>query len=183
MPPTATRVGVAIGTIGSLCAAPAVAAEPVGASVGEPGGPYCVTTALPVAAIEAGATSDIECYSTLEEAFASADASAGAGASRAAGGDTAATSQASYLLAIHFDAGVSGYDLLVYGEACDGRGISLAGDWWNDRISTTQHRYCGTVKHIDHGDYTGDYEITSGGFGSIHFLGPLNNRVSSVRYG
>jgi hypothetical protein len=91
---------------------------------------------------------------------------------------------ASGLVAIHYDAanGTGSY-LAVLGTVCDGGGISIApGDPWNDKISSTRHQTCNTIKHFEHPDFSGATETTKRPSGEYQTLTTLNNIVSGVKY-
>lgn len=127
----------------------------------------CHTWALTAEEIDAGETSEITCEWAVEGAVA-----------------TMATSD-EYKLATHYS-GPSGFGtmLSVYGTNCNGGGVSFgAGDPWDDRIVSTRHYLCGTIKHFEHSDYSGIEETTTGTWGSVHNLGQdLYQETSAIEY-
>lgn len=145
----AASVGVA------TAAAPAAADDP-------PLIEHCVTFALPVEEIEAGAVNEFECW--WEEEYTP-------------------VSMRATLLMVHWDyfngAG-SAYD--VYGSSCTGHAINLSGTSWDNRISSTTQIACGNAKHYT-GVFSGSNQLTQGTFGVIRNMnGTLNNAVTTVEY-
>lgn len=155
--------------LGDLLAACAVAA-PAAAAVAAPAPAEepalvqsCTTTTLPLEAIAAGARSEVSCT------WVPADA--------------ATRMVRSGYIAVHYDGSSGSGAQLAVGGSCSG-GISFApSDPWDDRISSTGHRVCGTIKHYTNRDYTGGPQVTEGGLGVVLNLGAwVSNQVSSVVY-
>jgi hypothetical protein len=171
-----THVGAAAALGAIAVTVPTARAEP-------PPAAHCVTQTLPTEQIRRGGTSPTECFSTFDEALASIGVAperrrsvtpASAGIALAASG----------IVAVHYEhTGAAGETLTVFGE-CNGSGINMGpGDPWNDRISSTRHQLCGTVKHFADWGATGDYYITTGVWGAIRNMnGLLNDRSSSIFY-
>lgn len=141
---------------------------------------FCSTMMLTPEQLDAGATSTVRCYSTLEESL------------RAIGVDISPTmrttsvddvmSNGDPVIAVHYESFEPGQvPLAVGGNVCNGGGVSFpAGTYWNDRIRATATRGCSTVKHFTEPDYAGQAETVSNGLG---VLSPtLAGRVSSMRY-
>lgn len=146
---------------------------------------HCSTRLLTPAEVEAGVKSQITCSTSISDALAAQGLAVDPASSPDSLGDgPVGTLDSSGLVAIHYDgAYASGSSLSVVGSVCDGGGISFSsGDWWNDRISSTRHQACSTIKHWEHANYTGTAEITQNGSGYYSNLGSTNNVVSSIRY-
>lgn len=146
----------------------------------EPAGTDCVTTALTPEQLAAGGKPTVTCYPTLADALSSTGIEVDPYASRQELLDAAALS--STILAIHYDgSNGTGGSLSVNGTACNGGGISFTGSLagWDNRVSSTRHYLCGTIKHWDASNYAGDQETTSGGLAN---LSSLSNRSTSISY-
>jgi len=141
---------------------------------------HCTTTELTAAQLAAGQRSTITCYETFSEALASRGIHVGVDV-QPVGLSADVMLSVSSLAAIHFDLNNgSGGSLTVYGD-CSGGGISLDPSWDN-RISSTRHGACGTVKHFDSTAYTGAQENTRGPYGGTYDLTTLNDNVGSAKY-
>lgn len=86
------------------------------------------------------------------------------------------------VVARHYDStGASGAHLQVTGSC--GQQVVLTSSQWNNRISSTRHYACGTVKHYT-GIMAGSVQMTQGPSGWWENMnGTLNNNVSSLAYG
>lgn len=127
----------------------------------------CTTTTLTDAQIAAGERNEISC-SWVDE--------------------TQLRSQLSRMsrsgpIAIHHDGSSGGGAYLnVFGSCAGGLSFSYS-DPWNDRISSTSHYTCGTIKHFANADYTLGPETSQGSYGLTWELsGYTNNQVSSIAY-
>lgn len=143
----------------------------------------CITHVLTKDEIDRGLRSQIACFATQEEALASTGVTAPAAGF--AGNREFTTSAGDSILAVHHD-WVSGTSatLTVVGANCDGGGLSLAGDSFDNLTSSTEHRMCGKVKHFDGYSMSGTpNEVTQGSYGSRVALGAgMDDRTSSIRY-
>ncbi|MBI2703899.1 MAG: hypothetical protein HYX32_01210 [Actinobacteria bacterium] len=148
-------------------------------------GRYCTTRLLSPAELDQGVKSVVNCSESFTDAMARAGVRMDPNSTPdAVFVDGVQTRDASGWVAVHYDPyGGSAQGLYVLGTTCEGGGISFnAGDYWNDKISSTRHQSCGTIKHWDANNYTGPAEITTGGSGNLSNLGPMSDRVSSIRY-
>jgi hypothetical protein len=158
-------LGAVLGATAAALAAPVPAPAAPGPGAEPEPIRVCWTQALSPEEVDAGETSEITCATT--------SATAGRAAALLAGGT-----------AIHYDgANGTGSELHV-GGTCGSRLDIPAGDWWNNRISSTEFVSCGNVKHYVGGGGTGASQLTTGVAGGVVNLnGTLNNQVSSVDYG
>lgn len=172
----------AFGVTSAVVASPPLAQATVDTATARPveDGRHCVTRALTLDEIAAGATSKVDCYATLDEARAAA---LGSGSDATASSYAAASSDV--VLAEHFvNANGGGSSLTVWGSGCTGLGVSFASsDPWNDIISSTRHRACGNVKHFEHASYSGATQTTTGTFGQVVNLNStMNDKTSAIKY-
>jgi len=141
---------------------------------------HCVTSELTPEQLASGQRSTLTCFTTFAEALASRGIHVGEEV-QPAGLSTEVILSVSTLAAVHFDGNNGGgASLLVYGD-CTGGGISLDSSWDN-RISSTRHAACGTIKHFDSTSYSGTQENTRGLYGNTFDLTTLNDRVGSAKY-
>jgi hypothetical protein len=84
-------------------------------------------------------------------------------------------------LAIHWAYTSNPGSITITGGQCNGGGLNLSSAWDN-RIEATIHKGCGTIKHWDGDNYTGDMEQTQGGWDDNVWLGPLSGRTNSIKY-
>ena len=146
---------------------------------------YCSTRVLTEAELDAGAKSVITCSTSAESALGLQGYEVPAGLTpEAALSGGVVSYDGTGLVAIHYDGnGATGSSLSVIGTVCDGGGISFsAGDWWNDRISSTRHQACSTIKHWVNSDFSGTAEVTQQPSGWWQTLNATNNQVSSIKY-
>lgn len=85
-------------------------------------------------------------------------------------------------LAAHYD-GMSGTGsyIVVTGGDCNGGGLNLSPEW-NDRIRSTRHLRCGTIKHWRDWGMQGPAETTSAGYGVVRNLTTMDRQVTSIQY-
>lgn len=125
---------------------------------------HCVTAALTDAQVAAGQTSKVTC----------ADVPVGTPLRRS-----------STVIMRHYD-GVSGTGAVldVTGTTCTGAQVAfLSTDYWNNRITSTEHTLCGYAKHWNANNYTGTNELTGTGATGVTFnLSTLNNATGSIDY-
>jgi hypothetical protein len=124
----------------------------------------CTTPTLSYEEVEAGALSEITCE-WVEP------------------GEWVGTMFRATTVAVHYD-GVSGINpsLVVTGNCYESIALST-NDPWNNAISSTRHQACGTIKHYDLSNMSGDTYVTTGGSGMLWGdLDAMNNRTSSVGY-
>lgn len=141
---------------------------------------HCVTSELTPQQLASGQRSSLSCFATFSEALASRGVRVGADV-QPAGLSVDVILSVTSLAAIHYEgSGASGASLQVYGD-CNGGGISLDPSWDN-KISSTRHGACSTVKHFDTTAYSGAQENTAGGYGAVFTLTTLNDQVGSVKY-
>lgn len=175
-------IGAAVVVPAALSASAPVAASTAPAPSGQedPGATYCATTMLSAEQIDAGVRSTIVCFDSLDESLRSVGLDPGT-VTRSASGVPQAALNAGGLVAVHYD-NVNGQGLYlnINGSGCNGGGVSFAPwEFWNDRIRSTAHRGCSTIKHWAEPQYQGDMVATTGG---VTNLGSLAGRVTSVRY-
>jgi hypothetical protein len=129
----------------------------------------CSTRLLTATQLEAGEQSTITCT----EVDAATVASYGRGPTQA--GDK--------LLAVHWDdLGGAGADLYVWGNDCNGGGVSFgSGHAWDNRISSTEHGICSKIKHFRDAPNTIPSWVTDGP-GVRDLMGSTNNQTSAIRY-
>jgi hypothetical protein len=160
--------------LAALALAPAALAAPAPSVADEPVPPEpelvesCTTTTLTDAEIAAGERNEITCTWVDQ---------------------TQMRSQMSRLsrsgpIAIHHSGSSGGGSYLNVFGSCVG-GISFPnGDPWNDRISSTTHYTCGTIKHFANVDYTLGPETSNGSYGLTWDLSAYtDDQVSSIAYG
>jgi Zn ribbon nucleic-acid-binding protein len=84
----------------------------------------------------------------------------------------------------HYDGTLGGGAVLqVTGTTCTGAQLAIStSDWWNNKISSTEHVVCGYAKHWNNNNYTGTNELTPNGAGPYYNLTTLNNATGSVSY-
>lgn len=88
-----------------------------------------------------------------------------------------ATSQ---VLGIHYEhSNLSGSSLTIRGTSCVGGGLNLSSSW-NDRISSTFHGLCGTIKHYEHIHYGGAVLTTYAPW--MNMTSAMNDETSSIKY-
>lgn len=147
----------------------------------EPGTTYCITTMLTPEQMDAGVTSTIDCFDSLDESLRSVGIDPGTVARSSSGVPQVALNSGG-LVAVHYEnSNGQGKYLNINGTTCEGGGVSFApGDEWNDRIRSTSHRGCSRIKHWADVEYQGEVLLTSGA--GIANLGSLSGRVSSMRY-
>lgn len=88
--------------------------------------------------------------------------------------------RSSSLLGVHFEhSGLRGRSSTVWGTGCTGGGFNVS-SWWNDRISSTAHGLCGTIKHYEHFNYQGAVFTTNAPQGDI--TGVMNDKTSSIKF-
>lgn len=178
----ALALGIAVFAPGAVSAmAPAGATTAAEGSVGD-APRFCSTRMLSPAELEAGVRSVITCYDDFAQSL---NAVGIKGVSPTARPDTVSTNDGSGLVAVHYDGyNGTGSSLSVGGSTCEGGGISFgAGDWWNDRISSTRHQSCSQIKHWTDADYQGATQLTNAGSGGLANLNAtLNDAVSSIKY-
>lgn len=150
-----TRSAAALALV--TAAGAVAAATPVGAQ--EEPLRYCTTEALTFAEIDAGVTNEITCYDDPEEL------------------PLGRMSTAAYV----FDFYSGGGSSLQITEPCNG-GVNFAsGEWWNNRISSTDLYSCGTAKHWTGANGTGSNQTVTGG-GYHNMNATLDNQTSSIQY-
>lgn len=127
---------------------------------------HCYTDALTAEEVEAGETSQVDCYPIPQPAST-------------LGGHQ----PTSFVLARHYSAaGGGGAVLTVNGTSCTGASVSFgAGDPWNNRIRSTRNQACGNSKHFVNSNHTGDHQLVSG-FAVTNLNATLAGRVSSIEY-
>ncbi|WP_208028727.1 hypothetical protein [Rhabdothermincola sediminis] len=158
-----------------------LADQPAGVAEGVAGERYCQVEIQDRADVEAGKVAELVCF----DSFAGLLSSLGV-APRAAMADSPATMAAeswpSNALAAHYDGvGGGGSYVVVVGNDCNGGGLNLPSDW-NDRIRSTRHLRCGTIKHWRDWGYQGPSETTGGSYGTIRSLTTLDQQVTSIQY-
>jgi hypothetical protein len=90
------------------------------------------------------------------------------------------TLMSSDLLGVHCEnAGLGGSSFTVWGSSCVGGGLPLS-RFWNDRISSTAHGLCNTIKHYEHSNYTGAIFTTTAPWQNI--TGVMNDKTSALTY-
>lgn len=162
-----TALNPALARIAAACAlTPAVAVThaPAPASAQEPASVLsCTTYTLPIEEVQEGATSEVTCE-WVEP------------------GEWVAAMLASTTVATHYD-NLNGISPTLTVTGSCGESLSLAGDSWDNQISSTRHRACGTIKHFDGSALNGDSYVTTGGPGVLWGdLDDLHNRSSSIGY-
>jgi hypothetical protein len=152
----------------------ALAALPAAMSAGAPAtaapvANQCSTRLLSAAEMQAGVQSEVNCYRTQAEMLA---------ASGIRGGFRSPLADS--LLATHNTIGAG--SLSVYGGTCGGGGVNLSAPY-NDAITSTTHGVCGRIKHFADANANGDYQITSGSYGTtVTMNGTMTRRTSSIYY-
>lgn len=139
------------------------ASPPVAVAADPPMIEHCITFALPVEEVRAGAVNEVECW--YEEEY------------------TPVSMRGSSLMMVHWDYSFgSGTAYDVYGSGCTGLAVNFSGGYFDNRTTSTTHISCGNAKHYT-GAFSGSNQLTSGGYGAVYNLnGTLNNAVSSVEY-
>lgn len=190
-------IGIVASSLGAavLLASPAVAqSDP------EPPGRHCVTEAITSAESRSGVLSDLECFSTFTEAISAAtggeitNAPADPAEAMAdpALGQRLGTLANDYILSVEYQhTNHWGQSLTVRGSrpctAFDRSSPeffvpSLAGTWWNDRISSfwtpADSGNC-RVRHFQLANYRGAYTAFQTTEPS---MGNMNDRTSSLQY-
>lgn len=202
--PAMSTLAVAALALPALPAGAAEVGKVVGPTISERH-PYCVTSVLPLEAIQAGEQSVFTCFRTAEAQRAElgyapedlmlpqSDLRGTSGRVDMASRDRASAVAASVLgpdqtfWAVHTDGfNGGGLRLTVTGSinGCDGSGISMPWyDGWNDAISSTRHYVCGTVKHFLDEQFEGPFLTTTGTPGTVRNMNSaMNNQVSSMKY-
>jgi hypothetical protein len=140
-------------------AAAGTATLPVAAGDEEPA-EYCYTWALTDEEVEAGVTSEVDCY------------------------DEPLANRLSITLAIIYaDANLTGShaDVLWSGASCNGANVVFgAGHPWDNRISSTDLQFCGYAKHYVNSNFTGSNQLMDGT--TVNMNATLNNQTSSIEY-
>ncbi len=168
-------IALAAGALLTSIAAPVAEGQPALAASVEL--THCVTAAFTADEIAAGATSEIECFTTELDAIESIGRSVDPYGSPA---ELLAAAQ-SLTLAIHYEhSGGLGLALHVTGSTCAGPTLSLGGSGWDNRISSTRTVACGSVKHFDGYSQDGDNHVT--GTGLHNLSAAMNDRTSSTSY-
>ncbi|MEJ5255944.1 MAG: hypothetical protein WHS89_11380 [Acidimicrobiales bacterium] len=141
---------------------------------------YCRVEAQDEVEVRAGKVAAPVCF----DSFASLLESLGVEPSKVVDdpGAMSASSWPSNALAAHYEDGSgSGVYIVVVGDDCNGGGLNLSSDW-NDRIYSTRHLRCGTVKHWRDWGMQGPSETTSGSYGTLRPLITLGGQVTSIQY-
>lgn len=169
---------------------------------------HCVTDILSIDEMARGAVSKVDCFDTYAEVLRvlgyevtdedvtpggptdpsaqdSRRAPRGSAANAARGIAVNAASFPVNKLATHFDDLLqNGSSLTVNGTNCDGGGISFGfGNSWNNRIRSTVHYKCHTIKHYPGSSYDGTAYQTTGYWGNPRSMDTTMDReASSIKY-
>lgn len=159
---------------------------------------HCITDALSGTAIERGAVSALTCFPTYGEAMVALGlARPGAVIEPGSAEDPIRQPKGvsgrgrpqarfpSQGLAQHWnDLSQTGSSITVNGTTCDGSGIQFGfGHAWNNRIRSTVHLRCYTIKHYPGDSYDGNWQTTEGNYGNPRTMNTsLDRETSSIMY-
>jgi len=142
---------------------------------------FCSTSLLTPAEMDAGVTSTVVCYDTLDDSLRSVGVDPAAVPASLSSGQVVALSGEGFVAVHHRNNNGLGESLSIRGSECNGGGLNFGpGDYWNDAFRSTTNRACSTVKHWSEPNYSGDMATTTG-IGSSN-LGSVSGRVSSIKY-
>ncbi|WP_334141621.1 hypothetical protein [Rhabdothermincola sp.] len=162
-------------------AAIVLADQPPGGAAGPADERYCRVEIQTRADVEAGKVAEPVCFDTFAKLLSSLGVAPGVAVADSPAA-MAAESWPSNALAAHYEGlGGSGSYIVVVGNDCTGGGLNLSPDW-NDRIRSTRHLRCGTIKHWRDWGLQGPAETTSGSYGTIRNLTTLDQQVTSIQY-
>ncbi len=124
----------------------------------------CTAETLPIEDVQEGATVEISCEWVDP-------------------GEFAGRLLSSTVLATHYSGASAGGSFLNVSGNC-GESIAFdSADPWNNVISSTRHRACGTIKHFANATLSGTYEETQGPANALFNLTTLDDMTSSIGYG
>jgi hypothetical protein len=142
---------------------------------------YCQVEIQDRADVEAGKVAEPVCFDSFAELLSSLGVAPGVAVADSPAA-MAAESWPSNALAAHYEGlGGGGSYNVVVGNDCNGGGVNLSSDW-NDRIRSTRHLRCGTIKHWRDWGLQGPSETTSGSYGTVRNLTTLDQQVTSIQY-
>lgn len=97
-------------------------------------------------------------------------------------GELAGQFLSSDLVGSHYDGTNNSGEILNVSGTCGGQIAFGTVNVWDDIISSTRQRSCGVIKHFENTNFSGDLYVHDGATNTLHNLGAMSNRTSSVTY-